>query len=126
VISWLTISSVVSRDGADVFALLGGYSGALKFRERALLGIAIHRVALNEDGEIHAVCIELGTVDAGEFAFAVDHHAAASAHPGAIDHDRVKADDGVDVFFAGQVGDGSHHDDWADGDDEINPRAVLN
>ncbi len=49
--------------------------------------------------EIHAVRVEFRSVHAGEFALAVDQHAAAAAHAGAVDHDRVQADERADVLF---------------------------
>src|ERR1051326_6799120 len=72
--------------------------------ERFLLLLAVHGVALREDAEIDVVRVELRTVDAGELALVADQDAAAAAHPGAVDHDGVEADDGVNVLVARGVG----------------------
>jgi hypothetical protein len=41
-------------------------------RQRFLFGIAIHRVALHQNLEVHVVRVELRTVDACELAFVLD------------------------------------------------------
>src|SRR5579862_5130086 len=97
----------------------------LEFRHRSLLGVAIHRVPLHQHCEIHLVPIELGAVDAGEFTLTINEHAAAAAHAGSVNHDRVQADDGVDVLLTGHLRYGLHHHDRSNCDDQIDTRAIL-
>src|SRR5580698_6594157 len=78
--------------------------------------LAIHVVALHQHFEVNARGVELGPIDAGELALVVDQHTTTSAHAGAVDHDRVEADNGLDLLQSGQVGDGAHHGHRADGE----------
>src|SRR5271166_144133 len=70
---------------------------SLQALDALALLLAIHVVTLHQHIEVDAPRIELGPIDASKFALAIDQHAAAAAHSGAIDHDRVQADDGLDV-----------------------------
>jgi hypothetical protein len=117
-----------ARDVASRFALgllLFVFAFAFEFFQRLLFGVAVHRVALHQDGEIHAVSIEFGPIHTGEFAFALDQNAAAAAHPGAIDHDWIQADHGANLLFARHVGDGPHHRDRAHCQHLIDARSVV-
>src|SRR5579864_2292986 len=99
---------------------------SLEFGQGTLLRVAVHGVALDKHGEVDAMRVELGTVDTSELALAVDQDAATAAHASAVDHDRVEADDGVDVFLACHLGDSLHHYDWAHGHNQVDAGAVLN
>src|SRR5271169_3328593 len=70
--------------------------------------------------------VEFWAVDAGELALAVDQNAAAAAHAGAINHDRVETDHRVDVFLAGHFSNGLHHHDRTYGQNQVDAGAVLN
>ena len=61
--------------------------------DRRLLEVAIRRQPVCEHPEVDLVGVELGAVDAGVAGLAVDAHPAATAHAGAIDHDRVERHD---------------------------------
>ena len=65
------------------------------------------------------MAVEVRAVDAGEFYPPAHPHPAATAHAGAIDHDRVEADGGLDPVRAGGFGAGLHHDRRTDGDDLV-------
>src|SRR5579864_6948743 len=102
------------RRGAGILEFACGRLRAgdsLELGQGALLRVAVHGVALDKHGKVDAMRVELGTVDAGEFALTVDQHTATTAHAGTVDHDRVEADDGVDVFLACHLGDSLHHYD---------------
>jgi hypothetical protein len=43
---------------------------------------------------VHLVAVELGAVDADKTRLPAHLDAAGAAHAGAVDHDRVQADDG--------------------------------
>src|ERR1017187_8394431 len=62
------------------------FMGALEVLERLLLLLAIRRVAPDQYFKVHAVGVELRSIHAGEFTFAVYQHAAAAAHPSAVNH----------------------------------------
>jgi hypothetical protein len=91
--------------------------------EGAGLHVAVHRVAVGEVLEVHAVGVELGPVHAGELASPVDAHPAAAAHARAVDHDRVEADHGPYAVGAGRLRDRPHHRDGPDGEDVVDPLA---
>jgi hypothetical protein len=76
--------------------------------ERGFL-VAVGGQTVHQLGEVDQVAVELGAVDAGELGLVADRHAAAAAHAGAVDHDRVERDDGLDAVRAGHLGDGAHH-----------------
>ena len=63
---------------------------AVSREARRFLGL-VHGLAAHHPVEVDLVAVELRTVDADVLRDAVDHHAAAAAHPGAVDHDRVQA-----------------------------------
>ncbi len=79
----------------------------------------VGRQAREQNVEVNLVGVELGAVDAGELHLALDVDPAAAAHPGAVDHDRVEADDGLDVVRHRHLGDGAHHHRRADRDDAV-------
>src|SRR5436305_14148329 len=86
----------------SLFGIGLGMAGRLRLiaRERRFFLFAVHRVPLHEHVEVDVVRVELGAVDACELALAADEDAAAAAHPGANDHDRVQADDRADARLA--------------------------
>ena len=86
--------------------------GLESFDTQPLL-LAVHVVALPQHVEIHLAGVELRTVDAGELAAVVDQHTAAATHTRSVDHDRVQADDGLDLPWRRDVGARSHHRDRA-------------
>src|SRR5579864_7553912 len=88
----------------DVIVLSFLLADVLEFCHRAPFGVPIHRAALDQHSEIDAMRVELGPIDTGEFALSVDQHAAAAAHASAVDHDRVEADNGVDILFPRHLG----------------------
>ena len=90
-----------------------------------LVELVVGGLAPGELVEVDQVAVELGAVDAGELGLAADGDAAAAAHAGAVDHDRVQRDDGLDAVLAREVGDGLHHGYGADGVDGLRPAAVL-
>ncbi len=63
--------------------------------------------------------VELRTVDAGKLALVAEQHAASAAHAGAVDHDGVEADHGLDAQRPGHLCDGTHHGHGADGENKI-------
>src|SRR6185369_1374465 len=48
--------------------------------------------AVGQTCKVDLMTVELGAVNAGEAGFSSDHDPAAAAHSGAVDHDRVEAD----------------------------------
>src|SRR5208337_5177221 len=62
----------------------------------ATLLLAIHVVALRQHFEVDLGGVKLGAVHAGKLTGVVHQHAAAAAHSGAVHHDRIQADDGLD------------------------------
>ena len=86
----------------------------------------VHLLAAHRFVEINQMAVEVRTVDTGELGFAADRDAAAAAHAGAVDHDRVHADDGLDPELLGQLADKLHHDQRSDRDHQVILVAVLN
>ena len=76
-----------------------GVDLTLEFCHRLPLAFALHRIALDQHFEVHPMSVELRTIQAGEFALAIDRNATASAHAGSVDHDRVQAEDGSNLLF---------------------------
>ena len=75
--------------------------------------------------EIDLVRIEFGPVDAGELDVVADSYAAPAAHAGAVDHDRIHADDGLNAERAGRLGAGLHHDGRANRDNPFRVRMLC-
>ena len=90
-----------------------------------LVELVIGGLTAGELVEVDQVTVELGAVDAGELDLAAHRHAAAAAHAGAVDHERVERDDGLDAVGAGEIGDGLHHGHGADGVDGLRTVAVA-
>jgi len=67
-----------------------------RFGRCFLFGL-VDSVPVGKVAEIYLVGVEFGAVDAGEFRFVVDRDPAAAAHAGAVDHDGVQADNGMDA-----------------------------
>ena len=92
----------------------------------ALLRVTVHAVALHQHFKVHFMRIEFGSIYAGEFALAIDHDAAAATHSGAVDHDRVQADHGPNVLFAGHLGHSPHHRDRSNRQHQVDADTVFN
>ena len=65
------------------------------------------------------MAVEIRAVNARELGLAADGQTAAAAHAGAVDHDGVHGNDGLDAVGTGGLADELHHDHRADGDDGI-------
>src|SRR5437016_13922555 len=80
-----------------------GIDFAAEFLQRFAFRLAVHGIALDEHFEVHAMRVEFGAIDAGEFALAIDENATTPAHAGAVAHDGIQADNGADAFRARNV-----------------------
>ena len=58
-------------------------------------------------------------VHAGKLGLAAHSQAAAAAHAGAVDHNGVHGDDALQPVLLAGLDDEFHHDQRADGDDQI-------
>src|SRR5665647_1949622 len=63
--------------------------------------------------------VDLVPVDADELGLASDADPAAATHAGAVNHDRVEADERLDAIRLRGLGAELHHDAWPDGLDEV-------
>ena len=63
--------------------------------------------------------VKVRPIHAGELGLAAHDNAAAAAHAGAVHHDGVQGDNGLDAVGAGHVRQELHHDVGADGDDPV-------
>ena len=66
-----------------------------------LVELVVGGLTSGELVEVDQVAVELGAVDTGELGLPADRHAAAAAHAGAVDHERVQRDDRLDAVVAG-------------------------
>src|SRR5206468_6593491 len=98
---------------------------SFEFRHGSLFCLTISGVALHKYREVDAMSVELGTVHAGKFTFAIDQDAASAAHASAVDHDGIKADDRADVFLARHFRNCPHHRNWTHSQHQVDARAVL-
>ena len=73
------------------------------------LETAVGGETIGQTVEIHQMAVELRTIHAGEFCHSADHDPAAAAHAGAVDHDWIEADKGLDAMGPGQLRHGPHH-----------------
>src|SRR5574344_2939389 len=64
---------------------------------------------------VHLVAVKIRTVYAYELCLVADCNTAAAAHACAVDHDRVKRHDSVDVVRLGCLACELHHDGRSDG-----------
>ena len=80
---------------------------------------AVHGAAGHGLVEIHEVAVEVGAVHAGKLGLAAHGQAAAAAHAGAVDHDGVHGDDALEAVLLAGLDHELHHDEGADGDDEV-------
>ena len=78
--------------------------------------VTIDAVAAHEFVIIDLVAVKVRAVDAGEFDLAADRDTTAAAHAGAVDHDGVQRNNGLDAEGLGGLGDEFHHRDRADGE----------
>ena len=69
--------------------------------------------------------IEVRAVNTGELCLPADNDTAATAHPGAVNHDGVEGDDGFDAVGAGDLCEELHHDVRPDGDDTVKLGAAF-
>src|ERR1039457_2039369 len=65
------------------------------------------------------MCVEFRPVDAGKLRFASYQYPAASAHAGAVDHDRIETYIGGDALRPRECGKCSHHRHWADSENSL-------
>src|SRR5574341_217738 len=101
---------------------LAGVEPAL---ERGCFLRLVARKARHEIFEVDLVAVEVRPVDARELDLAADLDAAAAAHAGAVDHDRVHAHHGLDAARPRRLGAGFHHHRRTDGDDFFDIRMFL-
>ena len=76
-------------------------TGVVRFQhavvfEAALFILAVGLKTKHQLVVVDLVPVELGAVHAGELGFASHRDAAPAAHAGAVHHDRIQADDGLD------------------------------
>src|ERR1035437_1550497 len=69
--------------------------------------------------EVHLVAVKIRAIDAGKLDFAANRDAAGAAHAGAIDHDGVERDHGLDAVRARGLNAGMHHGHRSDGHHQI-------
>src|SRR5579864_3209319 len=72
------------------------------FEDQFLLG-CVGAVAEREQVEVDLVGVELRAVDAGEYGLAAYGDAAAAAHSGAVDHDRIETGHSLDAPLAREL-----------------------
>src|SRR5450759_1517538 len=82
--------------------------------QRLLLLLEVLPLTGHQQVEVDLVPVELRPVDADELGLAANADPAAATHAGAVHHDRVEADDGLDAILCGGPGAELHHDGWAD------------
>ena len=70
-------------------------------------------------GYTYEMAVEVGAIHAGELGLAADGQPTTAAHAGAVDHDGVHRDHGLQAILFGQHAHELHHDDRADGDDFV-------
>src|SRR5450759_4137804 len=87
--------------------------------ERGLFLFGVSLQAHHQIVEVDFVPVEIRTIDTGKFYFVADLDPAAAAHPRAIDHDWVEADDRLDRMRARDFNAGLHHDGRADRHDLV-------
>src|ERR1019366_1638688 len=73
----------------------------LQALDAGTLLLAIHVVALRQYLKVDLGSIEIGPVHTGELAAVVHQHAATTAHPGTVHHNRIQTDDGLDLLRTG-------------------------
>src|SRR5450759_2666486 len=93
--------------------------------EGGLFELPVGGEPIRELAEVHAVAVELGAVDAGVLALAVDCNAAATAHPRSVDEDRVQRYGGLDGVGPGQLGACPHHRHGADCEDLVDAAGLA-
>ena len=80
---------------------------------------AVHGAAGHGLVKIHQVAVKVGAVHAGKLGLAAHGQAAAAAHAGAVDHDGVHGDDALQAVLLAGLDHELHHDQRADGDDQV-------
>src|ERR1035438_4322420 len=93
------LSGIMGLPSGQFFAKLGHLlvPAFIEALDGLALVVAVHGVALHEYLEVDLGSVELGTIDAGELALVAEQHAATAAHAGAVNHDGVEADHGLDA-----------------------------
>ena len=71
------------------------------------------------------MAVKIGNVYAGEFRLAADGQAAAAAHAGPVDHDRIHADSCFDAVLFGKFANKLHHNQRPDRNDFVVLLALL-
>ena len=87
--------------------------------QSALFILEEEALALHQLIKVDFVSVEIGPIHAGEFHPAAHGNAAAAAHSGAVDHDGIEADHGLDAGRPGDLGAGLHHYRGTDGEDLV-------
>ena len=80
---------------------------------------AVHGAAGHGLVEIDEVAVKVGAVHAGKLGLAAHGQAAAAAHAGAVDHNGVHGNDALQAVLLAGLDHKLHHDQRADGDDQI-------
>ena len=97
----------------------------LGLQEETSLFRCIHTGTLHSLIEIYQVAVKFGAVYTGKLDLVADHETAGAAHAGAVDHDGVHTDDGLDTQLLGQKTYEFHHDHGADGDNAVEAHSVI-
>ena len=83
------------------------------------LPVPVDTVPAHELGVVHLVAVKVGAVYAGKLGLAAYGDPAAAAHAGAVHHDGVQGDNGLDPEGLRGLGDELHHGDGANGQNLI-------
>ena len=86
----------------------------------------VHLVPVRKVFEIDLVSVKLRAVHAGKLDLVVYRNPATAAHTGTVNHNRIEAHNGFNMVRAGDLSNGPHHRDWADGKHIINRSAGIN
>ena len=90
-----------------------------------LLLCAVNAAAADGLSKIHLVSVKFRPIHAGKTHLPAHGETAAAAHPGAIDHDGIHADGAGGIPAGGQVTNGLHHGQGADGENHVEALALL-
>src|SRR4030042_2001794 len=91
----------------------------------APLLVKVDTLAGKEQVPVHLVSVKIRTINAGELGHAPHRHPADTAHPGAVHHYRVQANDGLDPKRFSGLGAELHHDTRTNGNDQVNLLATF-
>ena len=87
--------------------------------------VTVGDVTAHQFCKVYLVAIELGTIHTGELGLAAHGNTAAAAHTGAVDHDGVQGNHGLDAEGLGGLADKLHHGDRSNGQNGIIVAAGL-